>query len=208
MRVRPPLLELLKMEFWSFWKSPREKHHFCRSASCALRAGDKGKKLFSRHRKMSPPSFVSFESFASAFFVQKKHSSTPVRTLYFPSNDDDEEEEQEQDGEREEHDGEDRERREQRRRLVEVACKGNFCFPEGELRDSSREKSSSLSSCYYTFGLTDQDGKRHFGFVLRWRRGSTSEENKNSNGTTSNEQEGEHQEKEEIAMCVLSTRRF
>ena len=156
---------------------------------------------------MSPPSSVSSsESIASAFFVQKKHSSTPVWTLYFPSNADDEEE---QDGEREEeHDEVDRERREQRRRLVEVACKGNFCFPEGELRDSSREKSSSLNSCYYTFGLTDQDGKRNFGFVLRWRRGSSSEENKKSNGTTSNEQEEEDLGKEEIAMCVLSSRRF
>jgi len=24
-RVRPPLSELLEMEFWSFWKSPRER---------------------------------------------------------------------------------------------------------------------------------------------------------------------------------------
>jgi hypothetical protein len=158
---------------------------------------------------MSPPSSVSSsESIASAFFVQKKHSSSPVRTLYFPSNDD-EEQEEEQDGEREEEqDEEDRERRERRMRLVEVACKGNFCFPEGELRDSSGEKSSSLNSCYYTFGLTDQDGKRHFGFVLRWRRGSSSEENKKSNGTMSNEERKEDLEKEEIAMCVLSSRRF
>ena len=107
-----------------------------------------------------------------------------------------------------EEDKEDKERhrqqqqREEQKRFVEIACKGNFCFPEEKGIDSS---SSSSSSEYYTFGLTDQDGKRYFGFVLRYRRRKkTSEEENNKKAGSEEEGVGE----EEVAMCVLSSRRF
>ena len=81
--------------------------------------------------------------------------------------------------------------------------KETFCFPEEKGIDSS----SSSSSEYYTFGLTDQDGKRYFGFVLRYRRRKkkkTSEEENNKKAGS----EEEDAEEEEVAMCVLSSRRF
>ena len=129
--------------------------------------------------------------------MQKKNISVPLRMMLFTNGDGEE-------------DKEDKERhrqqqQEEQKRFVEIACKGNFCFPEEKGIDSS---SSSSSSEYYTFGLTDQDGKRYFGFVLRYRRWKkekkTSEEENNKKAGSEEEDVGE----EEVAMCVLSSRRF
>ena len=129
--------------------------------------------------------------------MQKKNISVPLRMMLFTNGDGEE-------------DKEDKERhrqqqQEEQKRFVEIACKGNFCFPEEKGIDSS---SSSSSSEYYTFGLTDQDGKRYFGFVLRYRRRKkekkTSEEENNKKAGSEGEDVGE----EEVAMCVLSSRRF
>ena len=147
----------------------------------------------------SPPSSSSDfddDTIASAFFVQKKNASVPLRMMLFTNGDGEE--------------GEDKERhqqqQEQQKRFVEIACKGNFCFPE-EKGDST---SSSSSSEYYTFGLTDQDGKRYFGFVLRYRRKKKKKKEKKKSEEENNKKAGseEDAEEEEVAMCVLSSRRF
>ena len=147
----------------------------------------------------SPPSSSSDfddDTIASAFFVQKKNASVPLRMMLFTNGDGEE--------------GEDKERhqqqQEQQKRFVEIACKGNFCFPE-EKGDST---SSSSSSEYYTFGLTDQDGKRYFGFVLRYRRKKKKKKEKKKSEEENNKKAGSEKdaEEEEVAMCVLSSRRF
>jgi hypothetical protein len=150
----------------------------------------------------SPPSsssdFDDDGTIASAFFVQKKNTSVPLRMMLF-TNGDGEEDKEDKERHRQQ------QQREEQKRFVEIACKGNFCFPEEKGIDSS---SSSSSSEYYTFGLTDQDGKRYFGFVLRYRRRKkekkTSEEENNKRAGSEEEDVGE----EEVAMCVLSSRRF
>ena len=151
----------------------------------------------------SPPSSSSSDfdddgTIASAFFVQKKNTSVPLRMMLF-TNGDGEEDKEDKERHRQQ------QQQEEQKRFVEIACKGNFCFPEEKGIDSS---SSSSSSEYYTFGLTDQDGKRYFGFVLRYRRRKkekkTSEEENNKKAGSEEEDVGE----EEVAMCVLSSRRF
>ena len=147
----------------------------------------------------SPPSSSSDfddDTIASAFFVQKKHVPVPLRMMLFTNGDGEEDKEDK---------GRRQQQQEEQKRFVEIACKGNFCFPEEKGIDSS----SSSSSEYYTFGLTDQDGKRYFGFVLRYRRRKKkkekkSEEENNFNAGSEEEDVGE----EEVAMCVLSSRRF
>ena len=124
-------------------------------------------------REVSTSTSSSSSSLATAFFIQKKRGKkAPLAALFFPTmmssssndasydfgggNDDDD-------------DG-------RGRRFVDVACKGNFCFPEegASITDDDdatlRSSSSSSKTSFFTFGLTDQDGKRHFGFVLRYRR--------------------------------------
>ena len=152
----------------------------------------------------------STSSLASAFFIQKKRGNAPLAALFFPSisssdaslddvNDD-------------VHDGGNDGRG---RRFVDVACKGNFCFPEEgatttttttkNLLDASKtdddDATWSSSSKSFTFGLTDQDGKRHFGFVLRYRR-------QKALTTKANAEEEESEESEERAMCIVSSRRY
>ena len=152
----------------------------------------------------SPPSsssdFDDDGTIASAFFVQKKNISVPLRMMLFTNGDG------EEDKEDKERHRQQQQQQEEQKRFVEIACKGNFCFPEEKGIDSS--SSSSSSSEYYTFGLTDQDGKRYFGFVLRYRRRKkekkTSEEENNKKAGSEEEDVGE----EEVAMCVLSSRRF
>ena len=150
----------------------------------------------------SPPSSSSSDfdddTIASAFFVQKKNISVPLRMMLFVP-----QSSSNGDGEEDKGKGRRQWQQEEQKRFVEIACKGNFCFPEEKGIDSS----SSSSSEYYTFGLTDQDGKRYFGFVLRYRRRKkkkTSEEENNKKAGS----EEEDAEEEEVAMCVLSSRRF
>ncbi len=95
--------------------------------------------------------------------MQKENVPVPLRMMLFTNGDGEEED-------KERH----QQQQEEQKRFVEIACKGNFCFPEEKGIDSS----SSSSSEYYTFGLTDQDGKRYFGFVLRYRRRKQKKEKK------------------------------
>ena len=130
--------------------------------------------------------------------MQKKNISVPLRMMLFVP-----QSSSNGDGEEDKGKGRRQWQQEEQKRFVEIACKGNFCFPEEKGIDSS----SSSSSEYYTFGLTDQDGKRYFGFVLRYRRRKkkkTSEEENNKKAGSEEEDVGE----EEVAMCVLSSRRF
>jgi len=128
--------------------------------------------------------------------VQKENVPVPLRMMLFTNGDGEEED-------KERH----QQQQEEQKRFVEIACKGNFCFPEEKGIDSS---SSSSSSEYYTFGLTDQDGKRYFGFVLRYRRRKQKKEKKTSEEENNKKagSEEEDAEEEEVAMCVLSSRRF
>ena len=132
------------------------------------------------------------------FSCKRKNISVPLRMMLFVP-----QSSSNGDGEEDKGKGRRQWQQEEQKRFVEIACKGNFCFPEEKGIDSS----SSSSSEYYTFGLTDQDGKRYFGFVLRYRRRKkkkTSEEENNKKAGS----EEEDAEEEEVAMCVLSSRRF
>ena len=162
----------------------------------------------------------STSSLASAFFIQKKRGKAPLAALFFPSSssflssDDDAslDDVKNDIDDANDFDGNDDGRG---RRFVDVACKGNFCFPEEgatttttttkNLLDASKtdddDATWSSSSKSFTFGLTDQDGKRHFGFVLRYRR-------QKALTTKANAEEEESEESEERAMCIVSSRRY
>ena len=162
----------------------------------------------------------STSSLASAFFIQKKRGKAPLAALFFPSSssflssDDDAslDDVKNDIDDANDFDGNDDGRG---RRFVDVACIGNFCFPEEgatttttttkNLLDASKtdddDATWSSSSKSFTFGLTDQDGKRHFGFVLRYRR-------QKALTTKANAEEEESEESEERAMCIVSSRRY
>ena len=132
-------------------------------------------------------------SLASAFFIQKRRGNAPLAVLFFPSSASNASLDDVNDG--------------RGRRFVDVACKGNFCFPEGTTtttllaasKTTDDDDDNGSSSSYFTFGLTDQDGKRHFGFVLRYRR---------QKATTTTKENAEEEEEEERAMCIVSSRRY
>ena len=157
-------------------------------------------------REVSTSTSSSSSSLATAFFIQKKRGKkAPLAALFFPTmmssssndaydfgggNDDDD-------------DG-------RGRRFVDVACKGNFCFPEEGASKTDdddatlRSSSSSSKTSFFTFGLTDQDGKRHFGFVLRYRRRKAL----TTTMTKATHSAEESEESEERAMCIVSSRRY
>ena len=102
---------------------------------------------------------------AEAFFVARRGERRPLVALHFGG-----EERIQQTKTNKNNDDEEG----KSRRLVEFACKGCFCFPEEEEEDDDEgkkrvggESTVTNEDATYSFGLTDQDGERFYGFVQR-----------------------------------------